>query len=1526
MPSFIHPRVPLSTPHHPRPCRAARGTPGRVRLLLALLLPWVLDPAASLTAQTPPVVINYNKLLFHPSPRVSYVAPGLFQNSPVGMTNFFLTARDGAHMAGDSLYAGDKVRIRTVGSYAVAIGTNPDGSTQYSTEEPRAFLGLYAGAVGELGASKKIYFPADTGLPGYVTPTRTVGTRQVITDTQFDFLIPPDGVTFCMPPYGNFLCLLNPDPNAVVRDVDGDFGIEIEPLEKARLLIDAVLSTTNIVVGDLFTITINLQSIGNVPVMNIDTPHQAFNTNLLELVSGPIPTLIPSIAPGSSDKFTFTFRATGASVVAWQFPLYMDACGGHYELWAATVGITTIHDALTAEVAAAPRIIGIGQEFSVDLRAVNNSAAVLTNVQPAGPLTVAGDGGVALASGPDPAGGVTLPGGAASVFHYTFTGTNAGQVTFSGSLTGWSTNGVVNSPTNSSRTLLVSPGNLLVKRAIEPESLYAGREEYFLVPAPPQIKTNAVALNEESRFDVEVVNVDSQPRTFTLTAVPDSRPGWTRTYFLGSADVSAQVESAAGLRLPALPAGEAFDLQVVMVPTNGAAGDLKRIDLTLGLDGTPGMVLDSIEVESAVALELVVNSTGDLPAKDPTGCCCDTGRTLSDGTPECSLRAAIQIANAHPGKDIIRFDIPSDDPNYFGGIPLIPPRDALPDITDPVIIDGGSQNPQSTRPAIELSGAKIKRPPPPSPGQVEFGEDLLDWSGAAMGLKVLAPESEIRGLVVNSFPLCGIGLGPEANHSILQGNFIGTDTTGTSPLANGFGADSEEFLRGCGILVTSSDNLIGGDHGNLISGVTGTIWNDTPMLTLLAPPGIFIATPAATGNQVLGNILGLDVNGTEYMQEAVAADGTLRTAVAGVWIASSPGNSVGGFSRPDAAGSTAGNLIGANGVGVLITGAEATGNQVSGNVIGVVSDSPSGAIGVFLNEAGRNLIGGDSAGLGNVISSHTYGLLVQGAEAVENVVQGNFIGSTQGSAAPGTLGSFAGNHHGVVLGGGATGTVIAQNHLLENLETGIYMENAADTLVVTNVILRNGLQGSADSAGVRVVSGSGNTLSANSIFDNGGLGIALGLSGDPLANDPGDGDSGPNDRQNHPVLQPGGPLGSDLEAGSYRIELFASSAANPSGYGEGEQFLGAIEIVVPSAEHTLDGQYLGFGIPGNAYVSATATAPDGSTSEFSESILVQDCVPGPGGICPSLENQVPNLVTNAGAPPPLVPASVTAGGGSSNPPPPASTGDGNGDGVPDAQQENVASLPTIRGPWVTLAVPAGATLQQVRSSGPPDFSRLPSGVVFPLGFLHYTVTSLPAGGSVVVTELPHWLPSSPPPRITTVYNYGRTPDNREPHWYEFSFDGTTGAEILADRILLHLHDGGRGDDDLAADGSIRFLGGVAVGVASAPELELVSVAVGSEPQAVLRVGSDGRTTVVTEEVPAVTTVLAWPTTATGYQLFYRELPAAPPGLAGAANPAAAFAPWRRVPGTPAVEQGRLKLVTTSTRGTRFFSLRPAAGK
>lgn len=65
-------------------------------------------------------------------------------------------------------------------------------------------------------------------------------------------------------------------------------------------------------------------------------------------------------------------------------------------------------------------------------------------------------------------------------------------------------------------------------------------------------------------------------------------------------------------------------------------------------------------------------------------------------------------------------------------------------------------------------------------------------------------------------------------------------------------------------------------------------------------------------------------------------------------------------------------------------------------------------------------------------------------------------------------------------------------------------------------------------------------------------------------------------------------------------------------------------------------------------------------------------------------------------------------------------------------------------------------------------------------------------------------------RPNRYYAYGITPDNRTPHWYDFSYNGETGAEIKNDRIILHFVDGKRGDDNLDLTDDITHIGAQAV--------------------------------------------------------------------------------------------------------------------
>src|SRR5262249_56440444 len=138
--------------------------------------------------------------------------------------------------------------------------------------------------------------------------------------------------------------------------------------------------------------------------------------------------------------------------------------------------------------------------------------------------------------------------------------------------------------------------------------------------------------------------------------------------------------------------------------------------------------------------------------------------------------------------------------------------------------------------------------------------------------------------------------------------------------------------------------------------------------------------------------------------------------------------------------------------------------------------------------------------------------------------------------------------------------------------------------------------------------GTGNRIQRNSIPDPtgvSGLGIDLGADGVTL-NDPGDTDSGANNLQNFPELKAAlalltktrvsGKLKTQLANSTYTLDFYASPKADPSGYGEGQRWLGSATVVTDSlgnATFTVD-------LPGLTFppdvVTATATDPAGNTS------------------------------------------------------------------------------------------------------------------------------------------------------------------------------------------------------------------------------------------------------------------------------------------------------------------------------------------
>ncbi len=451
-----------------------------------------------------------------------------------------------------------------------------------------------------------------------------------------------------------------------------------------------------------------------------------------------------------------------------------------------------------------------------------------------------------------------------------------------------------------------------------------------------------------------------------------------------------------------------------------------------------GLALDGEVEDYAVVIgrSFVVNSTGNGGDNDVNDGVCSTGNMVDD-VPECTLRAAIQQANATANvsatPDNITFAIAGDGPH------TLTPANPLPPINDPVVIDGRSQPGYAGTPLIEIDGSSA--------------------GSSASGLTINSGSSSVLGLAINNFAKNGILLATGGGNTI-QANMIGTDPLGTTDLGN----------ASHGVLVFNSPgNLIGGptaNEANVISGNTAH--------------GIYITRSGSTNNTVQSNILGLGANGVVPLGN----DG------AGVRIdLGANGNMIGG----------SGNVISGNiSAGVAILGADTTHNSLVGNLIGTditgLLDRGNRANGVVIDGAAENIVGLPDDG--NVISGNSgNGVSVSGTGATLNTIQGNLIGTdiTGGAELPnnqsginlfnapnnllGGSADSAGNtisgnrKHGVfIFGADATGNSIEGNHI---------GTNSLGTAAVGNRLFGLVLREAPGNTVGGTVAGAGNVISGN---------------------------------------------------------------------------------------------------------------------------------------------------------------------------------------------------------------------------------------------------------------------------------------------------------------------------------------------------------------------------------------------------------------------------------------------------------------
>lgn len=455
------------------------------------------------------------------------------------------------------------------------------------------------------------------------------------------------------------------------------------------------------------------------------------------------------------------------------------------------------------------------------------------------------------------------------------------------------------------------------------------------------------------------------------------------------------------------------------------------------------------------------------------------------------------------------------------------------------------------------------------------GVELLNASGNLIGGTDVTARNVIAG---NSLVNVGITSGSARN--VVQGNFIGTDVDGLTPLTL-LDPDVEVYLFGQPLLERtapltvgldvrfSDENLIGGTElgaGNVISGNGDTevfIW-------------------AGRGNVVQGNFIGPDATGTAPVRKNAA-----QVQSFGVDVTGAPDTLIGG-TEPGA-----GNVISGNFWGVALFG-DIDGTLVQGNLIGTDAAGQKplpNTLGMFVDSFALVTIGGPVAAARNVISGNTEdGIRIFNDPAT---VHGNFIGTDITGLLP--------------LGNGGSGVFLdfaSFDARIGGLQPG-----------EGNVIAFNG------GAGVQVGSPNpffnqpnfteGATIFSNSIFGNGGLGIDIEADG-VTPNDELDADGGANNGQNYPVLTSARLVGGNAmiegvlhstPATAFTLQFFASREADPTGFGEGEQFLGTETVTTDAAGNAGFKAKFRPGTLAGPVITATATDPEGNTSEFSEAAV-----------------------------------------------------------------------------------------------------------------------------------------------------------------------------------------------------------------------------------------------------------------------------------------------------------------------------------
>jgi CSLREA domain-containing protein len=430
------------------------------------------------------------------------------------------------------------------------------------------------------------------------------------------------------------------------------------------------------------------------------------------------------------------------------------------------------------------------------------------------------------------------------------------------------------------------------------------------------------------------------------------------------------------------------------------------------------LTLRSVQSQSAASVAtvnspLVVNSTGDGSDASPGNGVCAT----STGT--CTLRAAINEANARSGADTINFNIAGT------GVQTIQLASALPTLSDTT---GGTTIDGYTQP-----GAAVNTSPLADNAQIKIQIRGTGASGVD-GIMITSANNVLRGLAFYNLRRVLYFFHSGSNGNTVTGCFVGTDAGGT------FGHTvSDTYATGIAIEAGAHNNAIGETTlagRNVISGNSRH--------------GIDFYNEGSNNNTVYNNIIGLSPLG----------DRRLQNLKHGIDInAGSSFNLIGGT------GTLQRNVISGNGLlndpdgpaGVEISHATTTtGNQIVGNFFGTdvtgasaLSYTYNGLWGIHVEDGSNHSIISDNV----VVNSKGGAIKLQDPGTTANVIRDNRIGLT----ATGQAGPNSG--YGVFIAHSAVGNTVGPGNIITNNPVGVWV-SGDDT--DRNTITHNSIYGNSN--------------------------------------------------------------------------------------------------------------------------------------------------------------------------------------------------------------------------------------------------------------------------------------------------------------------------------------------------------------------------------------------------------------------------------------------------------------------------------